>query len=197
MQKRVVAALLGLCATLSLAADQNQPVFYFGGKRLFVGMAKTEAVASLSACCKLSPSADSEADKLSADTGQMIGHFILTKEESSQRILGNIFFAGGKVVRITRPLDGEKFDPESGDVVAFARALNRAFSFTESKNSNTTIIVSVRHSRVMNAISEILTLSLSNGRSVELQIVTLDIPSKFSGKRDSISLDEVLEPPSR
>jgi hypothetical protein len=34
-----------------------------------------------------------------------------------------------------------------------------------------------------------------NGRGVELQIVTLDTPSKLTGKRDSISLDEVLEPP--
>jgi hypothetical protein len=197
MQKKIVIGLLGLCATLPLAADQKPPVFYFGGKRLFVGMSKTEAVASFSACCKLSPPADFENEKSVADTGRMLGHFISSKEESPQRFLGSIFFGGGKVVRITRPVDEDKIDPENDDVVAFARAFSRVFSLSEGKDSGTTVLVSVRHDRTTNADAEILSFSFSNGRGVELQIVTLDAPSKFTGKRDSISLDEVLEPPRR
>jgi hypothetical protein len=92
MQKRMMVALLGLWATLSLAADQKPAAFYFGGKRLFVGMPKAEAVALLSTCCKLSPSTEPEH---AADTNG--GHFILTREESPQRMLGSIFFADGKV----------------------------------------------------------------------------------------------------
>lgn len=200
MQKQMVVALLVLCATFSLAADQKPPVFYFDGKRLFVGMPKSEAVALLSACCKLSPpapSTDFENDKVTADTGHMIGHYISSKEESPQRVLRSIFFAGGKVVRVSRPVDEEKFDPESDDVVAFARALNRVLSLSEGKDSDTSVNFSVRHNRATNADAEILSFSFSNGRGVELQIVTLDTPSQFTGKRDSISLDEILEPPKR
>jgi hypothetical protein len=197
MQKRIVIGLLGLCATLSLAADQKPPVFYFGGKRLFVGMSKSEAVASLSACCNLSPPADFENDKSVADTGRMIGHFISTKDESPQRILGSIFFGGGKIVRITRPVAENKFDPAGDDVVAFARALNRVLLSSEGKDLDTTVNVSVRHDRATNADTEILSFSFSNGRGVELQIVTLDTPLKETGKRDSIGLDEILETPRR
>jgi hypothetical protein len=38
MQKRIMIGLIGLCITLSLAGDQKPPVFYIGGKRLFIGM---------------------------------------------------------------------------------------------------------------------------------------------------------------
>ncbi len=202
MQERTIGlraiALLAFCVTLSLAADQKPPVFYFGGKRLFVGMPKSEAVASLSACCKLSPPADSENEKLSADTGQMVGHFILSRGEAPQRILGGIFFAGGKVARINRPLAEEDFNPQSDDVVAFARALDRALSPTTG-DSHAIVFVSVRHERVSNAESEVLSLSFPNGRGVELQIATLDrppsnAPPEFS-KRDGVSLNEILEPP--
>ena len=194
------ALALGLVFTLllllpmSLAADQKTPVFYFGGNRLFVGMPKSEAVALLLACCKLSPPADSENKKLSADTNRMIGHFIFPKEESPQRILGTIYFADGKVSRITRPLDAEKFDPESDDIVAFTRALDRNLA-PETGDSRSVVFVSSRHERLTNGEGEILSFSFPNGRAIELQIVTLDTPSKITGRRDSVGLDEILEPP--
>src|SRR5438552_3523709 len=122
-------ALLVLCAAFCLAADQKPPVFYFGGKRLYVGMPKSEAVASLSACCQFSPPANEENEKLSIDTGRMLGHLILAKGELPQPILGTIFFAGEKVLSISRPL-ADDVDPWNDDVVGFARALYRAMSPT-------------------------------------------------------------------
>jgi hypothetical protein len=190
MYKRTVLALLGIFVTLSLSADQT-PAFYFGGKRLFVGMAKAEAVAALSACCKLSPPADSEIAKLSADTNKMPGHFILSKDDTP-RLLGSIFFASGKVARITRPLDAD-LNPLSDDVVAFARTLDRSLA-SETTDSQP-VFISARHERLSNGEEEVLTFSFPNGRAVELQISTLDTPSKETGKRDAVGLDEVLESP--
>jgi hypothetical protein len=191
MQKRAVLIILVLCFTLSLAADQSA-VFYFSGKRLFVGMSKSDAVSALSACCELNPPAGTENAALSRDSGRLIGHFIVSRDNTSPRILGSVYFSGGKVVRVTRPLDGD-FDPESDDVVAFARAINRGLS-SGNDNTEAVVHVSTRHSRATNGGSEIISLSFPNGRGVELQIVTLDSPSK-TGKRDSVGLDEILELP--
>jgi hypothetical protein len=95
-----MVAFIALCFTVSLAADQNPPAFYFGGHRLSVGMSKADA-----------------------------------------------------------------------DMV----------------------VVSSQHERMSNADAEILILTLPNGRSIEMQIATLDTPDKMTGKRDSVTLDEVLQ----
>jgi hypothetical protein len=102
-----VFVLLGFCVALCSAADERRPVFYFGGNRLFVGMPKSETVAALSTCCELSPPAASEVEKQLAPVGTLVGHMILTKEESPKNILGAIYFSGGKVLRLTRPLAEE------------------------------------------------------------------------------------------
>ena len=52
---RTIVALLVLLAVPVLEADDRPPVFYFGGKAIFVGMPQAEALAVLSKCCKLSP----------------------------------------------------------------------------------------------------------------------------------------------
>jgi hypothetical protein len=183
-----MVAFIALCFTVSLAADQNLPAFYFGGHRLFVGMPKTEAVAALSDCCKLSPPADSENDKADAHTDS---HFIVSKQESSQGMFGTILFVDGKVARITRALD-DKLDNYSDDAVALARALDRSL-LRDTNGSSVTVVVSEEHERASNADAEILSLTFPNGRSIEMQIVTLDTPDKATGKRDSVTLDEVLQ----
>jgi hypothetical protein len=178
-------ALIALCFTVSLAADQNPPALYFGGHRLFVGMPKTEAVVALSECCTLSPPADSENEK-APDS-----HFIVSKQKSSQGMLGSVFFVGGKVARITRALD-DTLDNYSDDAVALARALDRSL-LRDTNGSSVTVVVSEEHERASNADAEILSLTFPNGRSIEMQIVTLDTPDKMTGKRDSVTLDEALQ----
>jgi hypothetical protein len=108
MQKRNVS-VLGLvlfesCLLFSQTAGHKPPVFYFGGKQFYVGMSKREALTALSVCCRLSPPAESEVEKRPSPAGMMTGHFILPKEESSQPLLGAIYFADGKVVKISRDL---------------------------------------------------------------------------------------------
>jgi hypothetical protein len=193
MRKRIVLTLLALCITLSLAAHQKPPVFYFGGQRLFAGMPKSEAVALLAACCKLYPPADSKNENMSVDRSGLLGHRILAKEESPHAFLGTIFFVGEKVARIDRPLD-ETFDSGSDDVVAFARALDRSLS-QDTGDSSATVFASTQHQRITGAEVEVLSLEFPNGRTVELQIFTLDTPSKVTGKRDAVSLDEALVAP--
>src|SRR5208337_1513509 len=131
MQKRTAILLrfilLGSCLVLSAAADDKPPTFFFGGQQVRVGMSQQEAVAALSHCCKLSPPVESGVEKRPAAEGAMLGHFILSTEESPQRILGAIYFSGGKVVRVTRPL-AEEVDTSSDDVVGFARAIKRSLA---------------------------------------------------------------------
>src|SRR5208337_3827681 len=114
------ALLLGVLlfgvALFAQAKDQEPPSLVFGGKKLYVGMSKGEAVAALSGCCKLSPPADSDTEKQPAQEGMMLGHFILAKDKSSSQILGTITFSRGRVVRITRPLATE-VDTSNEDLV--------------------------------------------------------------------------------
>lgn len=184
MPKRLTMSFLALCFALSLAADTNPPALYIGGQRLFVGMLKSEAVAALSSCCNFSPPADSA--NANAATG---GHFIVSKEEPTS-ILGTVWFDGGRVSQISRPID-ENIDPQSADVVAFARALDRTLS-RDTDGAPARAIISVRHERMENGDGEFVTLSFANGRGLEIQIATLD-NAGATGKRDFVSLNETLQ----
>ena len=196
MQKRIMGVLrlvlLGTCVVLPLAAEQKPPVFVFGGKQLYIGMSQHEAAAILSACCKLSPPVESQVEELAAPEGGVFGHFILPKEESPQGFLGAVYFSGGKMVRITRPL-AEEVDTWDDDVVEFARAIKR-FLAAEASVHERTVLVSVRQERVSNAESDVVSLSFPNGRGIELRIATLDKPDTHTNKRDSVTLDEMLGP---
>jgi hypothetical protein len=183
--------LLGTCLVLSAFAGQKPPTFFFGGQQVLVGMSQQEAVAALSQCCKLSPPPESEIEKRPAPEGRMLGHMILPKEEPPQRILGAIYFSGGKVVRVTRPL-AEEVDGYNDDVVGFARAIKR--SLTAEGDTETTALLAIRHERISNAESDVVLLTLRDGRGIEIHIGTLDKPNEFTSKRDFVTLDETLEP---
>lgn len=195
MQKRAMV-FLGLvfmsCLVMSVAADEKPPTFFFGGQQVYAGMSKQEAVAVLSRCCKLSPPAESDVETRPAPPGVMSGHFILPKEESRQIILGGIYFSGGKVLRVTRPL-AEEIDTSSDDVVGFARAIER--SLAAEGDSEMSALVSIRHEHMSNAESDVVLFSLRDGRGIEIHIGTLDKPNTYTGKRDFVTLDESLEPP--
>ena len=181
--------LLGL--TLPIIADQKPPVFMFGGNRLYIGMSKHDAVAALSACCKLTPPAQSEIEKLPVPDGQILSHIISPKDGSEFRILGTIAFRDGKVLRMTRPLDND-LDTYSDDVVAFMRALKRSIP-SEASESEVVMHVSIRRERVTNAESETIFFSFPNGRGIELHIGTLDKPPKEVNKRDFVTMNETLD----
>lgn len=195
MQKRVVGVfgfLLFQLFVLPSAANQEPPVFVFGGKQFYVGMSEREALASFSVCCELSPPAQTGVEKRPAPEGLMLGHRILAREGSPQSILGVVYFSGGTIVRMTRSLD-DRVDTWNDDVVAFARAINRALSPTMG-DRDTTVRVSIRHERMSNAESDVLSLSFANGRGIQIHIGTLDRPDAHSNKRDFATLDETLEP---
>jgi hypothetical protein len=177
---------------LSMAADQKPPMFLFGGKPFYVGMSEHEAEESLAVCCTLSPPVDAGVEKLAAPAGKLLGHMILAKEESPLHMLGGIYFSQGKVVRITRPLDNN-LDNWNEHLVTFARALNRALSPSVG-DAERLVRVSVRHERLSNAESDILSFEFPEGRGIEIQIGTLDKADADTGKRDFVVLDEALEP---
>jgi hypothetical protein len=181
---------LGCCLLLSGAVDEKPPAFFFGGQPVHVGMSQQEAVVSISHCCKLSPPVE-PVEKRPAPGGVLAGHFILAKEESPQRILGTIYFSGGKVLRVTRPL-AEEVDGYNDDVVGFARAIKRCLA--AEGDSETTALVAIRHERISNAESDVVLLTLMDSRGIEIHIGTLDKPNEFTAKRDFVTLDETLEP---
>jgi len=181
--------LLQCCLVSSQAVSPRTPAFFFGGRQVYVGMAQQEAVALLSHCCVLLPPVESEVEKRPAPNGKVLGHMILPKEEPSQGILGAIFFSGGRVVRVTRPL-AKEVDTWNEDVVGFARAIKRSLS---SDTDTATVVVSVRHEHLSNAESDVVSFSFPDGRGIQLQVGTLDKPDANTGKRDFVTLDEALE----
>jgi hypothetical protein len=194
-------ASLILLLTTSVTAQDRQPVFYLGGERLFVGMSKTEVIASLSACCKLSPPAEEEHEQMAADAQHMLGHFILPKDGAPGRILGTVFFSGGKVLSVTRPLGDEDYAPWSDDVVGFARTFYRALSPTTGVSDKGTVFLAVGHERMKNADTETLSFAFPNGRGVRFNLIHLDralpnTPVEFGGdKTEQVTLEEFLEQP--
>ncbi len=93
------------------------------------------------------------------------------------------------MVRITRPL-AEGVDTWNDDVVGFARAIKR--SLQAESDAETTILVSVRHERISNAETDVVSFSFPNGRGIELHVGTLDKPDTYTNKRDFATLDETL-----
>ena len=195
MQKRMTILfgfiLIGSCLMLSVAADERFPTFFFDGQQVRVGMSQLEAVTALSHCCKLSPPVESESERRPAPEGRMLGHFILSREESTRGMLGAIYFSGGKVLRITRPL-AEGVDGYNDDVVGFARAIKR--SLAAGGDTEMTANVSIRHERISNAESDAVLFTLRDGRGIEIHIGTLDKPNALTDKRDFVTVDEFLEP---
>lgn len=186
----LVVVPFAIFLVLPITADQEPPVFVFGGHRLYVGMSKHDALAALSNCCKLSPPAESDIEKEPVPEGVVLGHFIQTKSGPPYRMLGSISFFNGKVLRVTRPL-ADEVDTSNDDLVAFVRALKRSLP-SEATDSEIVVHVSVRHERVANAESDAVFLSFSNGRGIELHIGTLDQPERGTNKRDFVTMDETL-----
>ncbi len=182
---------LELCLVLPIIADQRPLVFYFGGNRFYIGMSQHEAATALSGCCKLSPPLESEVEKRPAPEGIVLGHFILAKNDDPFHMLGSISFRNGKVIRMTKPLDDD-IDTYNEDLVSFARALKRSLP-SEATDSEITLHVSVRHERVSNAESDVVSLLCPNGRTIQLHIGTLDKPGKDTNKRDFVTMEETLE----
>jgi len=186
----VALMLLKVC----LAADKSPTTFTFDGKSLFVGMSKTEALSALGNCCKLSPPAESEVnDKRGGEQPLPDSHFVISKTGPPYLMLGTVSFAAGHVVRITRPLDNS-FDTSSDDEVALARALTRSIS-SAIGDSQSNVLVSLQHQRLVNGESDILTLNFQDGRGVELRVGTLDKADNSTNRRDFATLDEILEEP--
>ena len=105
--------------------------------------------------------------KMALNTGRIGGHMILPKGKPFEGpILGAIFFLGGQVESVTRPLGEEDYAPWSDDAVGFARAFYRALSPTSGVSEQQVVYLSVQHDRAKNAESEILSLSFPNGRGV-------------------------------
>ena len=197
MRNRTIAVLWFILSEVSLVlplvGDQKPVFFVFGGNQLYVGMTEGDAVAALSTCCILSPPPESKVGQQPARPGVVGAHFIFLKDDSLVRILGTIYFSGGKVLRITRPLTDE-VDTWNGEVVNFTRAIKRSLP-VEANDLGVTVVVRVRHERIRNGESDVVSLVFPNGQGIEVSINTLDKPNAYSHKRDFVTLDETLEPP--
>ena len=193
MRRKAALGLLlfELCLAIAVVADEKPPVFVFGGKELYVGMPKRDALAALAACCKLQLAL--RPFGRAYVLGFQVEEQTIVTRESPQRILGGIGFSNGKVVYVTRPL-AEDVDSSNDDAVGFARALSRSLS-RDLGDSETTVRVSVQHDRFTNAEMDTVSLSFPNGRRISLHLVTTDKPDEVSKKRDSAELGEILESP--
>jgi hypothetical protein len=180
--------VLFVLLVLPLVADQKPPAFFFGGGALYVGMSKAEAAKVLLACCKISPPLNEESDKTPMPPGMMPGYMISPKEGPQYEVLGIVYFLGGRIVRITRPL-------ASGvdDLVTFVRAMQSVLGTGENTYGRTAV-VSVRHDRRSNGSSEVVQIIFQDGRGIDLTLTTLDKPDPDTNARDFPMLDATLDP---
>jgi hypothetical protein len=169
-----------------LAADQR-PSFVFGGKQFYIGMSMSEAVRLLNDCCRLLPPIEANIEKNPLTATQ--GHFIL-KKGTEAAMLGGVFFADQKVTRLTKPM-ADDVDSYNEDLVAFARALKRVLH-NDAGDVERTAKISVQHEKVSNAESDIISITFSDGRGIELHIGTLDKPFQSMNRRDFVTADETL-----
>lgn len=189
MQNRALGRLaILLLATFPVFSqsnpDHDRAVFHFGNKQLYVGMARRDALTALSYCCRLSPPVDPSIEQ---QPTAISSHFIILQGESSQPMLGAVYFSGGKVVRISHELASD-VDMSEENLVTFVRAFKRALP-----EGSSSAVVTVRHEAASNADSDVMTIVFTNGRGVELRIGILDTPDK-SNRRDFVTLEETLEP---
>ena len=189
-QFRTVTLIVFL--VLPLGADEKPPAFFFGGKEIYVGMPKPDAVKAIATCCTLSPPADSGGQDKSVVQGVAAGHFILPKGQATEGMLGAIYFSEGRVAKVTRPL-ADGVDTFNEDLVGFARAIKRSLA-TEAGESERTAVVSVRHEKMGNAESDVILLKFQDGRGIEVHVGTLDKINPETNKRDFATLDETLDP---
>jgi hypothetical protein len=183
--KRLIIAI-ALVTILPVSAGQKPPELYFGGQRLTLGMRVSDVAAATSACCNISP------PLATVDSGD-VGHFISAKDNSPNRFLGTIWFKGGKLSRISQPIDSD-FDGYNEDAVGLGRALERALA-SATGDSSSTMFLSVQHTRATNGEGDTISLSFPSGRGIELQVITFDNPVKATNKRDAVTLEEILESP--
>jgi hypothetical protein len=185
--KPSLIAFVFLVLVVPLVADQR-PYFVFGGKQFYVGMSMSDAVKMLSDCCQLSPpiEANIEENPLTANGG----HFVTKKEGTKTTMLGGIFFADQRVIRLTKPI-ADYVDFSNEDLVAFTRALKRVLQ--NDAEVERTARISVQHQKISNAESDIISITFLDGRGIELQVGTLDKPNVLTNRRDFVTADETLE----
>src|SRR6266699_1423115 len=153
MQKKafpgLALVLLTSCCFSQSGPDRNRPAFYFGETQFYVGMLRHDAVAALSSCCRLSPAIDSGIERRPNATDS---HFVLQKEGSKWKMLGAVWFSGGRVVRISQELAPD-VDTSNEDLVAFIRAFKRAVP-----EGSKSAVVSVRHETGSDADFDVLAI---------------------------------------
>ena len=183
MRKLYFGLALCLLQAPTLWSQEQKPAgFYFGGKEFHLEMSYADAMNRLSDCCTLSPPA--RTIKEDSDTPpRETSYFILSKDKSSQEVLGAIWFRNHRITSMTRYL-ARDVDSYDDNLVAFIRELKRSLP-----EETTTAIVTVRHEQVSNAESDIVTLSFPSGRKLVIRIITLD--SSTNSKRDSVTLEEI------
>jgi hypothetical protein len=157
-----------------LAPDQFQPVFYFGGQRISIGMPEDAARAALRACCELNGSAGS--------------YFIVSKDTLAKGIVGSIFFAQGRVAFVSQDLATD-VDSSDDDLVGFIRDVRH--NLPEGSHLAT---VTLKHQDMSNAQSDVLTIVFENGRGIELRLATLDKPDATTHKRDYVTVEATAQP---
>ena len=187
-QKSSVAVfVLFVLLVVPLAADQRLS-FVFGGKQIFIGMSMAEAVQVLSECCRLSPPIENKIEENPVMAGG--GHFIVGKGEP-QAMLGAIYFANSRVVRLTKPI-ADDVDFSNEDLVSFTRALKRVLEQDAGSIGQRATILVIR-SKATNAEADKILIKFEDGRGVEINVGTLDKPNPLTNKRDFVTADETLE----
>jgi hypothetical protein len=153
------------------SVQRSTEAVYFGTQRFELGMPKSEALARLAECCRLSGSKDS---------------FFVEKKESPFDIIGAVWFVGDKVSELK--LDLNQFqDQESAKLGLLL--FRTASEITHSEPEP--VILETNAQEIRGGTMRTLSLTLKNGRSLVIEANTSD-PGGKVGPRDWVDVYELL-----
>jgi len=160
----------------TVSGQPRPETIFIGGESLSLGMAQQEATRRLEKCCSISVVNDPRDPNVKSS-------FISNKDRTD--ILGSIWFRDGKVKRLQR--EGEfSQNPESIRLVlALYRLLSQA-----THSEPVTVVLHAGTQELSNGSSKTITLTFSEGRSVQIDIAS---PDNTSEMPNSVGLREILE----
>jgi hypothetical protein len=198
LSRAVLVALLAMfCLAAPTESQQPAEAIVIAGQRFELGMPKDAALANLAECCKLDGSGDS---------------FTIEPKQPPYEMLGGVWFAGGKVVRLSLN-DGQYQEQESVNLGQTLYGLLSELSHSEIKRATLQgggvevrgKVTRSEEEAVLLQISEVesgtmtirmFSLRFRNGRRVVLEIYKPDANPKAARKvSDWVDVSEVLEKP--
>lgn len=172
---------LVLIVSIFSSSQSQQPAISIDNVTLHLGMEKQDALKKLSFCCKTLMT--SALPSLGDSTA------MVSNKDDIYNFIGNVYFRNGKVVGVNATRDWSA-EPES---YKSALALFRLVDRTAHEHSVQATITALTR-EMTNGSGKSIVISLDNGRSITIELSTLDPGQKIAQQQQQVTVSECLGP---